>query len=159
MVVAHQDLWSCFHSDSDESTSDSNQVDLNRPKSDCRLIPTVQTQRQFVLTVKKICLFENVCLKTVIIIILLKWAFFIIYYLYIISQVLWADTLWDKIYIYIYTYTFLRLGNFGKPFRLVRPTLIRLNDSRALNSFVRPTICVLRQLSRTSSLICNMRII
>lgn len=52
--------------------------------------------------------------------------------------------------------TFLRLDKFGKPFKLVRPTLMRLNDSRETNSFVKPTICVLRQLSRTSSLICNI---
>lgn len=49
--------------------------------------------------------------------------------------------------------TFLRLDSLGKPFRLVRPTLMRLSDSNAINSSVRPTICVLLQLSRTSSLI------
>lgn len=49
---------------------------------------------------------------------------------------------------------FLRFGNFGKPFSVVKPTLIKLNDSNAVNSSVKPTIVVLRQLSRFNSVIC-----
>lgn len=51
--------------------------------------------------------------------------------------------------------SFFRLGNLGKPFRVVRPTLIRLSDSRDVYSSVRPTILVLRQLSRFNSVICG----
>jgi len=50
-------------------------------------------------------------------------------------------------------HTFLRLGSLGNPLRLVSPTLIRLSDSRPTNSSVRPTMVVLLQLSRFSSLI------
>jgi len=53
-------------------------------------------------------------------------------------------------------HTFFRFGKFGKPLSVVRPTLIRLSDSRALKSSVRPEICVDRQLSRFKSTICNI---
>lgn len=49
--------------------------------------------------------------------------------------------------------TFFRLGSFGNPLRLVRPTLIRLNVSRFVNSSLRPTMLVLLQLSRFNSAI------
>jgi len=45
------------------------------------------------------------------------------------------------------------LGSFGNPLRLVRPTLIRLNVSRFVNSSLRPTMLVLLQLSRFNSAI------
>lgn len=48
---------------------------------------------------------------------------------------------------------FWRLGNLGNPFKLVRPTLIKLSDSKLTNSSVNPTMVVLRQLSKLSSLI------
>ena len=50
---------------------------------------------------------------------------------------------------------FLRLGNLGKLRNDVRPTLIKLSFSNAVNSSVKPSIDVLRQLSKLSSLICN----
>jgi len=53
------------------------------------------------------------------------------------------------------TYTFFRFGKSGKPLSVVRPTLMRLSDSRALKSSVRPEICVERQLSRFKSAIYN----
>lgn len=53
--------------------------------------------------------------------------------------------------------TLLRLGSFGNPFRLVRPTLMRLRDSKSTNSSVNPTIAVLRQLSRFNSVIWNWK--
>ena len=49
--------------------------------------------------------------------------------------------------------TFRRFGRLGKPFSVVRPTLMRLRDSRSLKSSVKPSICVARQLSRFKSLI------
>lgn len=45
------------------------------------------------------------------------------------------------------------MGSFGNPLRLVRPTLIRLNVSRFVNSSLRPTMLVLLQLSRFNSAI------
>lgn len=51
--------------------------------------------------------------------------------------------------------TFFKLGNLGNPLRLVRPTLIRLSDSKLMNSSVRPTMLVLLQLSKIRSFICN----
>lgn len=51
--------------------------------------------------------------------------------------------------------TFLRFGSLGNPLRLVRPTFIKLRDSRLTNSSVRPTMLVLRQLSKFNSLIWN----
>ena len=48
---------------------------------------------------------------------------------------------------------FFKLGNFGKPFNVVRPTLIKLNDSNAVYSSVRPTMLVLLQLSKFKSVI------
>lgn len=52
---------------------------------------------------------------------------------------------------------FFKLGNFGKPFNDVKPTLIKLSVSNAVNSSVRPTIFVLRQLSKFSSVICKIK--
>lgn len=51
--------------------------------------------------------------------------------------------------------TFLRFGNFGKPLRVVSPTLIRLNDSRFVNWSVSPSIQVDLQLSKFNSTIYN----
>lgn len=51
--------------------------------------------------------------------------------------------------------SFFSLGSFGKPFSEVRPTLMRLSLVRFANSSVRPTIFVLRQLSRFSSVTCK----
>lgn len=50
---------------------------------------------------------------------------------------------------------FLRLGNLGKFFNVVKPTFIRLSFSNAVNSSVKPSIELLRQLSKLSSLIYN----
>lgn len=44
-----------------------------------------------------------------------------------------------------------KFGNFGKPFSDVKPTFIRLNTRKFVKSSVRPTILVLRQLSRFNS--------
>lgn len=49
----------------------------------------------------------------------------------------------------------VRFGSFGKPLSVVRPTLMRLNASRAVKSSVRPTMFVLRQLSKFNSVICK----
>ncbi len=54
--------------------------------------------------------------------------------------------------------TFFRLGKLGRPFSVVRPTLMRLNDSKFLKSAVKPSINVALQLSRLSSLICNTKV-
>lgn len=52
---------------------------------------------------------------------------------------------------------FLSLGRVGKPFRVVKPTLLRLSISRLVYSSVRPTTLVLRQLSRFNSLTWNLK--
>lgn len=51
---------------------------------------------------------------------------------------------------------FFSFGSFGKPFNVVSPTFIKLSVSNAVNSSVRPTIFVLRQLSKFKSVICKM---
>ena len=45
----------------------------------------------------------------------------------------------------------LSFGNLGKPLSVVRPTLIKLSDSKLTYSSLRPSICVARALSRFSS--------
>lgn len=52
---------------------------------------------------------------------------------------------------------FFSFGSFGKPFNVVSPTFIKLSVSNAVNSSVRPTIFVLRQLSKFKSVIWKMR--
>lgn len=54
---------------------------------------------------------------------------------------------------------FLKFGSLGKPFNDVRPTFMRLRDSKLQNSSVRPVIVVLRQLSKFNSLICNANVV
>lgn len=51
--------------------------------------------------------------------------------------------------------SFLNFGSFGKPFNVVRPTLLRLKISKLTYSSVSPIMLVLRQLSRFSSLTWN----
>lgn len=53
--------------------------------------------------------------------------------------------------------SFFSLGSLGKPLSEVRPTLIRLSLVRLAKSSVRPTMFVLRQLSRLSSVTCGQR--
>ena len=48
--------------------------------------------------------------------------------------------------------SFLSFGNLGKPLSVVRPTFIRLRDSKFSYSSLRPSICVARALSRFNSL-------
>ena len=45
----------------------------------------------------------------------------------------------------------LSFGNLGKPLSVVRPTLIKLSDSKLTYSSLRPSICVARALSRFNS--------
>ena len=52
---------------------------------------------------------------------------------------------------------FLSLANLGNPLRVVKPTLIRLRDSKLTYSSDRPSICVALALSKLSSLICKKR--
>lgn len=52
---------------------------------------------------------------------------------------------------------FLRLGSLGKLLSDVTPTFIKLSFSNAVNSSVKPSMLVLRQLSKLSSLICGRK--
>lgn len=56
------------------------------------------------------------------------------------------DKLWNINSIVLLTYK--SKGNFGKPFKLVKPTLIKLRLRKLVYSSVRPTIAVLRQSSK-----------
>ena len=56
-------------------------------------------------------------------------------------------------------FTFWRFGNLGNPFKLVKPTFIKLRLSKAIYSSVRPSICVDRVLSRIKSLTWNTKLI
>ena len=49
----------------------------------------------------------------------------------------------------------LSFGNLGNPLSVVRPTLIKLSDSKLTYSSLRPSICVARALSRFNSSICK----
>ena len=49
--------------------------------------------------------------------------------------------------------TFFNFGNFGNAFSVVRPALIKLNDTSDLNVSFKPEICIDRQLSRFNSVI------
>lgn len=53
--------------------------------------------------------------------------------------------------------SFFKLGSLGNPFKLVKPTLMRLKISRFPNSSFRPTIVVERQLSKLRSVIYEER--
>lgn len=64
-------------------------------------------------------------------------------------------SIWQTTHLLSDNSNFLRLGNLGKVLNDVRPTLIKLSFSNAVNSSVKPSIDVLRQLSRLSSLICK----
>lgn len=64
-----------------------------------------------------------------------------------------------KIAKYLNSLTFRRLGRAGNPLRDVRPTFIRLNTSKFSNSSVSPTMEVLLQLSKFSSVICESKVI
>ena len=52
----------------------------------------------------------------------------------------------------------LSFGNLGKPLSVVRPTLIKLSDSKLTYSSLRPSICVARALSRFSSSIWKEKV-
>lgn len=64
--------------------------------------------------------------------------------------------LYSRTYLLSESSNFLRLGSLGNPFNDVRPTLIKLSDSNAVYSSVSPTILVLLQLSKLSSVICEL---
>lgn len=68
-------------------------------------------------------------------------------------------TQWKHHIFYSYCLTFRRLGRAGNPLRDVRPTFIRLNTSKFSNSSVSPTMEVLLQLSKFSSVICKNKVI
>lgn len=59
----------------------------------------------------------------------------------------------DEAYLLSDNSNFLRLGSLGKFFSDVRPTFIKLSFSKTVNSSVKPSMEVLRQLSKFSSLI------
>lgn len=65
--------------------------------------------------------------------------------------------LFDISYLLSDNSSFLRLGSLGKFLRVVSPTLMRLSFSSVVNSSVKPSTDVDLQLSRMSSLICEIK--